>query len=77
MIKFQNKVIMSMIRSSMNKSIKLLTRHNIIMISKNMIKAKIRSWRTYGAFVDGDAVSITGSADEVTMVSQMEYSRRR
>ena len=38
MIKFRNKVIMSMIRSSMNNSIILVIRHNIIMILENMIE---------------------------------------
>ena len=69
---------MNMTRPSMNNSIILASRHNIIMISENMIKGRIISQRTYLGFAGGGTLTITtcSGADGVTMVLPMERSRR-
>ena len=69
---------MNMKRSGMNNSVIIESRHNIIMISKNIIKEMIRSQHTYLGFVGGGTLTITtcSGADGVTMVLPMECSRR-
>jgi len=66
-----------MTKSSRNNSIILVAIPNIIKNSEHMIKGRTRSQRTYWAFVDGDAVAITGGADRVTTVLWTKCSRRR
>ena len=69
---------MNMTRPSMNNSVILASRHNIIMISENMIKGRIISQRTYLGFAGGGTLTITtcSGADGVTMMLLMERSRQ-
>ena len=67
-----------MTRPSMNNSVILASRHNIIMISENMIKGRIISQRTYLGFAGGGTLTITtcSGADGVTMMLLMERSKQ-